>query len=240
MEAAPQPSLLDNPIWHALSTMHSSLCEGDDNAKRYPPAVTPLGATRDQSEDSYQSLLRLLPPEGAVGVFLDADPALPKGWTLLHHGLIQQMVWHAGPKMKDCRAQKLNASNIDEMLALVELTKPGPFGRRTTEMGRYLGIHKDGRLVAMAGERLRMPGYTEISAVCTHPEHRGNGYATLLVSALVDQITERNEIPFLHVAAENVSAIRVYDKLGFTTRRVIHLLVLKRNVTHEHPQDRSF
>ena len=113
------------------------------------------------------------------------------------------------------------------MLALVELTKPGPFSKRTPELGSYLGIHEDGKLVAMAGERLKPYGYTEISAVCTHPDYRGRGYASSLVTVLIERIAGRNEIPFLHVRKENVDAIRVYEKLGFKTRRKINIVVVK-------------
>ena len=123
----------------------------------------------------------------------------------------------------------LNISHVDEMLALVELTKPGPFFRRTPELGTYLGIREAGQLVAMAGERLRPLGHTEISAVCTHPEYRGRGYASSLVSALVQKIIGRGETPFLHVRTENAEAIRVYEKLGFKTRRVITIAVVKKN-----------
>jgi predicted GNAT family acetyltransferase len=124
--------------------------------------------------------------------------------------------------------EDLNISHVDEMLALVELTKPGPFSRRTPELGSYLGIHEGGQLVAMAGERLRLTGYTEISAVCTRPESRGRGYASSLVSALIQKITERDETPFLHVRTENVQAIRVYEKLGFKTRRIINIALVKK------------
>jgi predicted GNAT family acetyltransferase len=115
------------------------------------------------------------------------------------------------------------------MLALVELTKPGPFLKRTPELGSYLGIRQAGQLVAMAGERLKPHGYTEISAVCTHPDYRGRGYASSLVSILIQRITGRNEIPFLHVRTENVDAIRVYEKLGFNTRRIINIVIVTFN-----------
>jgi predicted GNAT family acetyltransferase len=114
------------------------------------------------------------------------------------------------------------------MLALTELTKLGRFRRRAPELGSYLGIHEAGQLVAMAGEGLRLPGYVEISAVCTHPEHRGRGYARSLVSALIQKIMERDETPFLHLGTENVDAIRLYEKLGFKTRRIINFVIVKR------------
>jgi predicted GNAT family acetyltransferase len=139
------------------------------------------------------------------------------------------MVWNgsAPPPVKHS-VEDLDISRVDEMLALVELTKPGPFFRRTPELGSYLGIREADRLVAMAGERLRPLGHTEISAVCMHPEYRGRGYASSLVSALIQKITKRDETLFLHVRTENIGAIPVYEKLGFKTRRIINIAVVKR------------
>jgi ribosomal protein S18 acetylase RimI-like enzyme len=229
MPIASSLSLLDNPIWQGLSTKQRSFAEGDNLAKRYPPAVTPLAGTRDQSAASYLSLFNLLPPGGVAGLFLEAPPSLPHGWTLVHQGRLNQMVWDHEVEVAEHPWEDLNSSNINEMLALAVLTKPGPFGRRTAELGCYIGIRQNGELAAMAGERLRLPGYAEISAVCTRPNHRGRGYATSLVSILVRKITERNEIPFLHVASENFGAIRVYEALSFKTRRVMHLAIVKRD-----------
>lgn len=221
--------MLDNPIWNSLSTTHASFAEGDDLAKRYPVAVTPLAATRDQSAESYDSLAQLLGPGGGAGLALDAPPALPAGWTLVQELRLAQMIWTSvvAPPVEH-GVEDLNISNVQEMLMLTELTKPGPFGKRTPELGSYIGIRDAGQLVAMAGERLRLPGYTEISAVCTHPQHRGRGYASSLVSALIHKITKRDETPFLHVTTENVNAIHVYEKLGFKTRRIINLAIVRR------------
>ena len=113
--------------------------------------------------------------------------------------------------------EQLSIADVDEMLALTELTKPGPFGKRTPELGTYLGIRDGKRLVAMAGERLRLPGFTGVSAVCTHPEYQWRGFARKLISAVVRRITERGDTPFLHVAQVNARAIRVYEELGFKT-----------------------
>ena len=220
--------LLDNPIWNALSTMHSNFAEGDDRAKRYPPTVTPLAATRDQSPGSFYSLAGVLQHGGRAGLFLTAQPLLPPDWTILHTGDLSQMVWNNLVELEEYACEELSNSNIQEMVALAALTQPGPFAARTHELGAYLGIRRNEHLVAMAGERLRLPGYTEISAVCTHPLHRGHGYASSLVSTLIRRITARSEIPFLHVAAENLSAVSVYENLGFKTRRTIKLAVVKR------------
>jgi predicted GNAT family acetyltransferase len=221
-------SLLDNPVWNALSTTHSSFAEGDARAKRYPVDVAPFGATLDQSAESYHSLAKLLGPEGTVAIPLAIMPVLPPGWKALRNIDSAQMVWSAqkAPPVEHS-FEELNISQVDEMLTLVELTKPGPFSKRTPELGLYLGIREAGQFVAMAGERLKPHGYTEISAVCTHPDHRGRGYASSLVSILIQRITRRNEVPFLHVRTENVDAIRVYEKLGFKTRRIINIAIVK-------------
>jgi predicted GNAT family acetyltransferase len=221
-------SLLDNPVWNALSTTHASFAEGDDLAKRYPLDVAPFAATRDQSPESYHSFARLLGPEGTAAIPLATMPLLPAGWTIVRKVDSAQMVWNTQrPPPVEHSFEELNISHVDEMLALVELTKPGPFLKRTPELGSYLGIREAGQLVAMAGERLKPYGYTEISAVCTHPDHRGRGYASSLVSILIQRITKRNEIPFLHVRTENVDAVRVYEKLGFKTRRTINIAIVK-------------
>lgn len=224
-----QSSVLDNPVWSALSTSHASFAEGNELAKRYPVNVAPFAATRDQSVESYDSLAQLLGPGETAALPLAAMPDLPVGWTIVFKVNSAQMVWNGkAPLPLTRKVEDLDTSNVDEMLALVELTKPGPFSRRTPELGSYLGIREEGQLVAMAGERLRPLGHTEISAVCTHPEYRGRGYASSLVCMLVQKITERDEIPFLHVRTENVGAIRVYEKLGFKTRRIINIAIVKK------------
>jgi len=223
-----QTSLLDNPVWNALSTTHASFAEGDELAKRYPVDVAPFAATRDQSPESYRSLARLLGPEGTAAIPLSTMPVLPDGWTIVRKIDSAQMVWFTQTlPPAEHSFEELNFSHVDEMLALVELTEPGPFLKRTPELGSYLGIREAGQLVAMAGERLKPYGYTEISAVCTHPDYRGRGYASSLVSILIQRIAKRNEIPFLHVRKENVDAIRVYEKLGFKTGRIINIAVVK-------------
>jgi predicted GNAT family acetyltransferase len=224
-----QTSLLDNPVWSALSTTHTSFAEGDDLAKRYPVDVAPFGATWDQSPESYHSLARLLGPKGTVAIPLAIMPILPAGWSFVRKIDSAQMVWNTQtPLPVDHSFEELNISHVDEMLELVELTKPGPFLKRTPELGSYLGIRDAGQLVAMAGERLKPYGYTEISAVCTHPDFRGRGYASSLVSTLIQRITKRREIPFLHVRTEN-DAIRVYEKLGFKTRAIINIVIVTYN-----------
>jgi len=122
----------------------------------------------------------------------------------------------------------LGESDVPEMLALTRLTKPGPFGKRTHEMGEYWGIRQNGELIAMAGERLRLPSYTEISAVCTHPDHLGHGHATALISMLIQRIRSRGEQPFLHVRPENTRALQLYERLGFEQRVLMRHVILER------------
>ena len=122
----------------------------------------------------------------------------------------------------------LTEADVPEMCALAELTKPGPFSRRTRELGTYLGIRQNGRLVAMSGERMRLPGHTEVSAVCTHPDHTGHGYARVLMAAIMKGILERGERPMLHVRAANVRAIELYQRIGFKVRRGFEMAVLRR------------
>lgn len=143
---------------------------------------------------------------------------------------LAQMIWSGSVDGCDeSQVEQLSIADADEMLALTQLTKPGPFGKRTSELGAYLGIRDRGRLVAMAGERLRVPGFTEVSAVCTHPEFQGRGYARLLISAVIRRITERGDTPFLHVAQVNTRAIRVYEDLGFKTRILQTAVGLRRD-----------
>ena len=224
-----QLSPLDNPVWNALSTIHAFFAEGNQLAKRYPVDVAPFAGTRDQSAEAYSSLAHLLGSNGTAALVSTRQPDLPAGWGFVRLVDSVQMAWNrrVSPPVEHVLVN-LNASNVHEMLALTELTKPGPFSRRTYELGSYLGVREAGQLVAMAGERLRFPGYTEISAVCTHPDYRGRGYAGSLVSALIQRIMGRNETPFLHVRSENVGARRLYDKLGFDTRSMISIAVVRK------------
>jgi predicted GNAT family acetyltransferase len=146
----------------------------------------------------------------------------------IRSGILNQMVLLAdlGPLVAD--ALRLGASDVPDMLELVSLTHPGPFEKRTHEMGEYHGIRVDGKLVAMAGERMRLRGCTEISAVYTHPDHRGHRYAEALVNLVAKGIIAHGETPFIHGLSDNAAAIVLYWKLGYVIRRQFHLVVLAR------------
>ena len=222
--------MLDNPIWSALSTYHRSFAQGNELALRYIAPVGPLSAIREQSTAAYEALGQLLGNEEAAALFLESTPQLPHGWKNIHEVCLLQMVDESvaavseGPR----EVELLSASDLPEMLALTQLTQPGPFRERTIELGRYYGIRHEGKLVAMAGERLQMPGFTEVSAVCTHPDHRGRGYAAILISTVVRGLRSRGITPMLHVREGNASAIRLYEHLGFSVRRSFHLVVARR------------
>jgi ribosomal protein S18 acetylase RimI-like enzyme len=226
--SAPRLYSLDNPGWQALTTLHAHFAEGDGLAKRYPKAMFQVAALREQSDDAYRSLAGLLGP-GAIAGFFSPEPVdLPPPFHKLEEFDVRQMICPNPPaQAEEVGVRELTAEDVPEMLRLIELTKPGPFGPRTHEMGTYLGIHDAGKLVAMAGERLRLTGFTEVSAVCTDPEHRGHGHASRLVSILARRIAARGETPFLHVRADNDSAFRVYEKLGFETRRFVRIAIIR-------------
>ena len=218
--------LLDNPIWYALLTEQAYLAQGNCLAKRFPRDVAPFAAMQDQSPAEYQSLAELLSGD-VVALFLDAPPVLPAGWSMRVSGEMYQMVFDApSPAPSNHVFRKLTEADVPEMLALTRLTEPGPFLPHTIELGAYFGIHESGSLVAMAGERLRLTGFTEVSAVCTHPDFRGRGYGNALLSAVISQIMHRGETPFLHVKTDN-AAVRLYQNLGFRIRAPLHLAVIQ-------------
>ncbi len=224
---------LDNVIWQALTTRDAQFAESFEEARRFVREVGPLGAFREHGERGYESLAGLVGCGGTVGLFLD-DPYEPRtGWTFVVGAPLLQMIADNGSAPQagtngHAALIELGAPDSAEMIELTAMTKPGPFSTRTHELGTYLGIRNDGKLVAMAGERLKVPGHTEVSAVCTHPEHTGKGYAGVLMAEVMRRIRERGETPFLHVRQDNVRAIEVYKRLGFRERKLGHFAVLRK------------
>jgi GNAT superfamily N-acetyltransferase len=221
--------LLDLPIWNALTTDHAALALGDGLARRYPAEMSPLAGIRDGSAAAFADLRELVAPDSRVGLFTPEPLDVPDDWIVVGERWIDQMVCDApvptttdGPELVE-----LGESDVPEMLALTEVTQPGPFAARTVEMGRYLGVRVDGRLVAMAGERLRLTGATEISAVCTDPAFTGRGYARALMLPLMGKAVAEGQLPILHVKTEN-GAKHLYEKLGFRVRRAIRLTSIRR------------
>ena len=230
---------LDNIIWQALTTRQAAFAETFGSAKRFLRDVTSLTALPDYNEQDYQSLAGLVGPGGATGLFLEAPFEPRPGWKVIAGAPMLEMVYENGttPARSETAHAKtdwleLGAKDSPEMVELATLTKPGPFGIRTHELGTYLGIRREGKLVAMAGERLKIPGYTEVSAVCTHPEHTGNGYAQALMGEVLRRIRDRGETPLLHVREDNTRAVRIYEKLGFRIRVLMHFAVVRRDAAN--------
>jgi predicted GNAT family acetyltransferase len=219
--------MLDNPIWGALTTAHAHFAEGDGLARRYPPDVTPLAGLLEQSPEAYAALARLIPVGGMAGLFRDVLPDPPGGWEVVTRGPMRQMhCAHLIPIAND-RIERLGPADVPAMAELVQLTDPGPFGPRTIEFGDFYGIRDGGRLVAMAGERIHPGRYAEVSAVCTHPDSRGRGYAAAVVTAVTQGIVARGDLPMLHVRSDN-PAVRVYERIGYATGRWLEFLIVRR------------
>ena len=231
--ASAQSNPLDNPIWNSLLTEHRSFAVSNELARRYPAAVGPLSGIECQNEASYEALRELAGPGGIVVLFCTERPAPPPGWALIRGGVLTQMVCtkpgNPVPNglTRGEELRRLTSADVPAMLELADLTEPGPFRQRTIELGAFFGIFQCGRLLAMAGQRTHLPRFVEVSAVCTHPDARGRGYARTLIATVMDEIRQRGKIPFLHSFADNYAAIRVYESLGFTERRTLELAVLK-------------
>jgi ribosomal protein S18 acetylase RimI-like enzyme len=224
--------VLDNAGWHALTGPHAGFAEGDGRARRYRPDISVFHAASDDSPESWAAAAGLATRDGIVVLFRVEALTAPEGWMEVFGGDGYQMVLTeplgAVPDLPSAdpatghavTMRPLGDADIDEMVALVALTEPGPFRPRTIELGGYVGIFHGVELVAMAGQRLAPPGYREVSAVCTHPDARRRGYASIVSAVVARAIFERGETPFLHVAVDNAAAIPVYEQLGFTIRGV--------------------
>jgi ribosomal protein S18 acetylase RimI-like enzyme len=211
--------VLDNPALGSLTGPHAHFAERRGRVLRYPLDVSPwLALPDDPGPDDWADLAALVGPGGEVPL-AGFRGQVPDGWEITFQLEGVQLVDDGLAAAPDAEAVVLGPADVPEMLDLVALTRPGPFLSRTVELGTYLGIRREGRLVAMAGERLHPPGWTEISAVCTDPAFRGEGLASRLVLAVAHGIRERGETPFLHTGAGNTNAVRLYEALGFRLRR---------------------
>ncbi|MFF2202222.1 GNAT family N-acetyltransferase [Streptomyces sp. NPDC058145] len=217
--------ILDNPAWAALTGPHAHFAERIGHAARYHQDVAPFYAVSDEDDPrAWVDLAALVGPGGTASV--RGVTEAPEGWEVVGTGLGVQLVDTGLRAEPDPEAVRLGPDDVPEILDLVARTEPGPYLPRTVEMGTYLGIRHRGRLIALAGERLHPPGWTEISAVCTDPAYHGRGLATRLVRAVAAGIKERGERPFLHARADNANAIRLYESIGFTLRsRTVFSLV---------------
>jgi ribosomal protein S18 acetylase RimI-like enzyme len=222
---------LEQPPWSALTSTHAALALGNALARRYPPDIAPMVGIREVSAACLDALAALMRPgDDIVGLF-GVEPVPASGdLVVVDNMMIEQMIYE-GHEVLPAMGEHvpLTLADVSEVEELVALTNPGPFARRTMVLGSYIGIRDGGRLAAMAGERMRFNGFTEISAVCTHPDYRGRGHAFRLVSALTRSILARSETPFLHIFSGNASAGALYRKLGFHYRRSLTVTVLKKH-----------
>jgi ribosomal protein S18 acetylase RimI-like enzyme len=213
---------LDNPVLAALTTAHAALAIAHGDARRYPFELARYAALA--APGAFGDLAAISAPGEPVRLFSPRELTVPHGWSVEVRKPMEQMVaTHAIEATLD--VEPLGPADAGDMLGLAAITEPGPFFARTLELGRYVGITRGGRLVAMAGERLKLAAFTEISAVCTHPAHRGRGYGRALVAALVAAALAEGREPFLHVTPGN-PARALYERLGFETRTTMHLTVI--------------
>ncbi|OLY91160.1 FR47-like protein [Cnuella takakiae] len=227
---ATTPSVLDNPIWYALQTGNRDMASGSGQAQYIRRDAGAFAGMPHNSVAELEQLQGMIAEGEVVVLFTTGHLTIPAGWRIqLNRDLLQMA--HTGPLQPLSSSgliQSLTELHIPEMLALTALTKPGPFLQRTIDFGNYEGIFENGKLVAMTGQRLQPDPYTEVSAVCTHPEALGKGYAGLLLQSQVRQIKTAGRIPFLHVYPENTRAVALYQRMGFALRREMRVYVLER------------
>lgn len=219
---------LDRPAWSALTSRHRVFALGDGRARRYPPSVAPFAASADDGAESVEALGRLLKPDNTAILLQAGDVRLPASLHVIKRADGVQMVALAFTShIEDDRIQQLTAADAEDMLALASLTQPGPFTLKALDIGRFWGIRENGRLIAMAGERMAQPGYVELSGVCTHPEVRGRGLGRLLSRYVAGRIADQGDRPYLHAYASNAAAIRLYESIGFVLRTMMQVVVIK-------------
>jgi predicted GNAT family acetyltransferase len=219
---------LDRPVWSTLTTRQAQLSRGEALALQFDPAYGPFAAAMDRSPKAVAALSTLEPGEDGLWLVEPEPQPAPPGLAVAANAECVQMI--AGDIARDDPAfpvTDLGEADAPQMLALARLTRPGPFFERTHQLGRFVGVKQGDRLVAMAGERMRPDGFVEVSGVCSHPDHRGRGYAKALMSIVASRILDEGETPFLHAYASNAGAIELYRAIGFSIRRTVVLTVLK-------------
>ncbi|GAA3962075.1 GNAT family N-acetyltransferase [Mucilaginibacter dorajii] len=222
--------ILDNPIWNALSTGNKAFSIGNDQAQYFKRDVSPFAAIASNSTENFHILYELLPANTVVAVFKPDEMEFPEPWEVIDPIPVLQMVYEQStpPAVTDIEFTALQDKHIPAMLALTKLTNPGPFFNRTIDFGNYFGIFEGSELIAMTGRRMQPLPYMEVSAVCNHPDHLGKGYASRLIQHQVRLIQADGGIPFLHVKTNNASAIKLYEKLGFVTRKEMCICAIKK------------
>jgi len=209
---------LDCPIWSALTSRQTSFGTNGALARRFREDVSPFAAAADASSEAVAALGALAHADDDMSLLERAPPAPPAGVTLKMSAAGVQMVLRELAPGADIAFDHLNDADAPDMIELATLTRPGPFRAATHTLGRFIGVRENGRLIAMAGERLQTDEFTEVSGICTHPDFRGRGLAAALTRIVTARIVEEGRTPFLHAYANNTGAISVYRKLGFEHR----------------------
>lgn len=221
--------ILDRPAWNALATVHSAFAESTPLAKRYAPSIVPFAAMQDDTAESIAAITAL-PQADETMALVEASPipALPGFETIIDATLVQMLADKPFDRIEDPRIVKLGEEDASDMLALATLTKPGPFTMKAQSLGTFWGIRMDGRLVAMGGQRMRQPGFAELSGLCVHPDCQGKGLGKLMLRFVAGEISAGNEAVYLHAYKHNEGAVGLYRSLGFAIRSDMNFRVVKR------------
>ncbi len=221
---------LDNPVWSCLATRHAHFAQGGPHALRYPVDYSPLGGIPATASCGVAALQALVEVGDDIAVTGPQVPDLPANWQTLHRIHIVQMIRRETTPLPegDAPVTALTSADVGDMLALVELTHPGPFRSRTIELGDFVGVRQDGQLLGMAGERMWIGDHREVSGVCTHPDAQGRGIARALMGRVINRMLRAGQTPFLHVESGNERAIATYHALGFVRRAEFPLLYARK------------
>ncbi len=230
MEAISIKHVLDNPIWNALNSGNAGISFGQGGIRYLKRDVGLFAGLTHNNEENLQALYKLLDPGASVILFVPEQIKIPEKWNIRLKREILQMICESADELPVNLdgIKKLSNENIPAMLELTKLTNPGPFFSRTIDFGNYEGIFDGNRLVSMCGRRLQPDPYVEISAVCTHPDYTGKGYAATLLKSQVNSILNESKIPFLHLFPDNLTAFRLYEKMGFKTRKMMFVYFIEK------------
>ncbi len=223
--------VLDNPVWNALRSGNSDFALGNDRVKFFPEDVGPFAGMENINDESFQQLYHIISANRAIAILSPNNLEIPVYWKLHDRFKVVQMICGHPTKLQSTYSDivPLEKSHIPQMIALTRLTHPGPFLQRTIEFGNYNGIFNSDKLVAMAGRRMHVHEYVEISAVCTHPDYTGKGYGKSLINNQLHKIIGEGNIPFLHVRKDNEHAIALYEYLGFTLRAELNIYIIRKS-----------
>jgi predicted GNAT family acetyltransferase len=220
--------ILDRPAWSALETRHAAFAEGGDLAKRYHPSIVPFAAARDDAPECVRQLGELAGSGESLAIIQAAPIVVPSGHVVtLTADAVQMVAERHLSQVRDPRVEPLGEADAQAMLDLAMLTKPGPFTLKARSLGSFWGVKRNGALIAMAGERMKQPGYTELSGLCVHPESQGTGLGRLLLQLVAGEIFARGDQPYLHAFASNTGAIALYESLGFRLRSRMNVAAIQ-------------